>query len=216
MPAPSAPTSRTCRPGSAVRASTSIVRRPNGRGHGRSIEKPTGATAPHTSRNLERRSCRAGRSWRTSSDSMLVSATDSLPAVESHRVTRRFAVTFVANGVRMALSLLTWLLIARGLGASGYGDLTFLLGSFAAINLMLDFGSQHAFHTLVSARPRGPLFFGVYLVWTLVVQWGLTATVIAFALPAPLFQGIWLGHPRASVLLALTATFLTSQVWAMV
>ena len=86
---------------------------------------------------------------------------EGLTPPESHRVSRRFAVTLVANALRMALSLLTWLLIARGLGASGYGDLTFLLGSFAAINLVLDFGSSHAFHTLVSARPRGPVFFAV-------------------------------------------------------
>lgn len=133
-----------------------------------------------------------------------------------HKVSLRFVVTFVANGLRMALSLLTWLIIARYLGASGYGDLTFLMGSFAAINLLLDFGTAHAFHTLVSARPRGPVFFGVYLAWTVLVQWGLTALVIAVVLPAGLFDRIWLGHTRAAVLLALTATFLTSQMWAMV
>ena len=134
----------------------------------------------------------------------------------SHRVTLRFAVTFVGNGLRMALSLLTWLIIARAMGASGYGDLTFLLGSFAAINLLLDFGSAHAFHTMVSARPRGPTFFSIYLAWTVLVQWGVTALAITVLLPAQAFERIWLGHSRGAVLLALTATFLTSQLWAMV
>jgi O-antigen/teichoic acid export membrane protein len=128
----------------------------------------------------------------------------------------RFAVTLVANGLRTALSLLTWLIIARAMGANGYGDLTFLLGSFAAINLLLDLGTAHAFHTKVSARPRGAKFFLVYLAWTVGVQWGLTALVIGLVLPGPMFDRVWLGHDRVVVLLALTATFLMSQLWTMV
>lgn len=134
----------------------------------------------------------------------------------NRRVPLRFAVTFVANGVRMALSLLTWLVIARGLGAHEYGNLTFLMGSFAAINLMLDFGTAHAFHTMVSARSRGPKFFALYIAWTVLVQWGVTALVIGVLMPTGWFERIWFGHDRSVVLLALTATFLTSQMWAMV
>lgn len=138
------------------------------------------------------------------------------PQIANRRVPQRFAVTLVANGLRMALSLLTWLMVARALGADGYGNLAFLMGSFGAINLLLDFGSAHAFHTLVSARPRGRRFFAIYLTWTVLVQWGVTALAIVVLLPDDLFARVWFGLSRPLVLLALTATFLTSQMWAMV
>jgi O-antigen/teichoic acid export membrane protein len=128
----------------------------------------------------------------------------------------RFAATFAANVVRAGLSFFTGILIARALGAGGYGNLNFLLGSFTAITTLLDAGSTSAFYTLLSSRKRPPLFFAAYFVWTFGVQFLVTLLVIAFVLPNAAVQRLWLGHDRGLVLLAFAASFMVSQTWAAV
>src|SRR5881628_994812 len=81
------------------------------------------------------------------------------------RVVVRVGVTFVANLVRAGLSFVSGILIARGLGASGYGDLNFLLGSFAAISQLLEMGTSSAFYTFISQRRRSRAIVTLYLCW---------------------------------------------------
>lgn len=136
--------------------------------------------------------------------------------LHSEHVLTRFAATLLANIVRTVLSFVAGIVIARALGVSDYGDLNFLLGSFAAINLVLDLGSSPAFYTLVARRKRGWTFFGVYIAWTFGVQFFGTLLILAIVLPSSLVQRIWLGHGRAEILLAFAVSFALTQMWTMV
>jgi len=128
----------------------------------------------------------------------------------------RAGASIGANLVRGAVSVATGLVIARSLGATGFGDYAFLLGTFAALALLLDFGTTSAFYTMLARRPRGIRFFVVYVVWTVGVQFVATALVIGLALPDEALRKIWLGLDRPLVLLSLTASFVMTQVWTTV
>jgi len=140
------------------------------------------------------------------------------PAAQSfrERTIVRFAVTATANVFRLALSFLSGLVVARGLGAANYGDFSFLLGSFTAINLILDMGSSPAYYTFLAARKRKPTFFLVYLLWTIGIQFGGTVLVLWLILPERAVHWVWAGQGRNLVLLAFGVSFMTTQIWTMV
>jgi O-antigen/teichoic acid export membrane protein len=106
-------------------------------------------------------------------------------------------------------------MIARGLGASSYGDLNFLLGSFAAISSLLDLSTSSAFYTFISKRQRSRKFILLYSTW-MGFQFVLTVLAVGLLLPATVIDRIWLGHGRGMVLLAFAASFLMTQLWGMV
>ncbi|MBK9161520.1 MAG: lipopolysaccharide biosynthesis protein [Nitrosomonadales bacterium] len=127
----------------------------------------------------------------------------------------RFLVSVVANALRASLTLLTGILLARGLDPSGYGDLAFLLGSFVAVRALLNMGSSSAFYTFLSQRARERRFYLFYFSW-LALQFVITLSLVALIIPHGLFEKIWLGHSRGIVLLAFVAVFMQQQVWQMV
>jgi O-antigen/teichoic acid export membrane protein len=127
----------------------------------------------------------------------------------------RFGATLLANLLRGGFSFISGVLIARGLGASNYGDLNFLLGSFAAFSQLLDMGTSSAFYTFISQRRRTWKFFSLYFSW-LISQFLTTVIVVGFLLPADMLERIWVGHDRQIVLLAFAASFLMTQLWGMV
>ncbi|HVO33403.1 MAG TPA: oligosaccharide flippase family protein [Elusimicrobiota bacterium] len=133
----------------------------------------------------------------------------------AEKFTVRFGATFVSNILRAGFSFISGVLVARRLGATHYGDLTFLLGSFAAVGLLLDMGTSSAFFTLISRKPQSRSFVLPYLGWTF-LQWLATMVVIGVFMPASSFRLIWLGHDRHVVLLAFTTSFLTNQAWNLV
>lgn len=127
-------------------------------------------------------------------------------------VRTRFLLSVAANVVRAALSLATGLLVARGLDPSHYGDLTYLLGSFVAIRVLLDMGSSNAFYTFISRQPRGRTFYLLYFGW-LLLQFAVSLLMVAAVLPQGVVEKIWFGHSREMILLALVASFMQQQVW---
>jgi O-antigen/teichoic acid export membrane protein len=127
-------------------------------------------------------------------------------------VKTRFLVSVGANALRAVVSLCTGLLIARGLGPSGYGDLTYLLASFVAIRALLDLGSSNAFYTFISRSPRGRKFYSMYFGW-LLLQFALSLLLVAVVFPQDVLHAIWLGHSRDLILYALVASFMQQQVW---
>lgn len=127
-------------------------------------------------------------------------------------VKTRFLVSVGANALRAVVSLCTGLLVARGLGPSGYGDLTYLLASFVAVRALLDLGSSNAFYTFISRSPRNRTFYSMYFGW-LLLQFTLSMLLVAVIFPQDVLQSIWLGHPRDLILYALVASFMQQQVW---
>jgi len=127
----------------------------------------------------------------------------------------RFLVSVIANALRAGITFACGILIARGLGPIGYGDLTFLLGSFIAIRALVDFGSSSGFYTFISRHPRGDRFYLFYFSW-LVLQFVITLALVALIIPSDLFKKIWLGQLRDTVALAFVAVFIQQQVWQMI
>jgi O-antigen/teichoic acid export membrane protein len=125
----------------------------------------------------------------------------------------RFLLAVAANALRSLVSLVTGLLIARGLSPQGYGKLTFLLGSFVAIRALLDLGSSNAFFTFISRQRRDRAFYAQYCGW-LAVQFLLSFLLVAAIFPQSVLEHIWLGEDRGTVLIALIASFLQQQVWS--
>jgi O-antigen/teichoic acid export membrane protein len=127
-------------------------------------------------------------------------------------IKQRFLFSLGANVVRAAVSLITGLLVARGLGPTDFGNLAYLLGSFWAIRALLDMGTSSAFYTFIAQRHRTGLYYVVYLGW-LTFQFLFSAALVALLLPAVVVDRFWLGQEREMILLALLATFLQNQVW---
>lgn len=130
----------------------------------------------------------------------------------SSSVSKRFAISVGTNLLRALLGFLTGMLVARGLKPAGYGDLTFLLGSFVAIRSLLDMGTSNAFFTFISQRQRGRRFYLLYAAW-LAFQFLLSVLMVAIILPDSLIARVWLGNAREIILVALVAAFMQQQVW---
>lgn len=131
--------------------------------------------------------------------------------LNSNSVKTRFLVSVGANGIRSIIGFVTGLLVARALNPSGYGDLMFLLGSFAAIRGLLDMGTSSAFYTFLSRHTQGRRFYLAYFFWT-ALQFLITLALVALIIPAGLFEKIWLGHNREIVIIAFLAAFMQQQV----
>src|SRR5579863_9718891 len=92
-------------------------------------------------------------------------------------VRRRFVFTVTSNLLRSLLSFTASMLLARWLGPSSFGTMTFLLGTFLALRAVMELGSSSAFFTFMSQRPRSRSFVRAYYGW-LLLQFLLAATVI--------------------------------------
>ena len=131
--------------------------------------------------------------------------------LNSNSVKTRFLVSVGVNGIRSILGFASGLLVARALNPTGYGDLMFLLGSFAAIRGLLDMGTSSAFYTFLSRHTQGRRFYLVYFFLT-ALQFLITLTLVAWIIPSSLFEKIWLGHNREIVIIAFLAAFMQQQV----
>lgn len=132
--------------------------------------------------------------------------------VNSKSVRVRFMISLASNGMRALLSFSTGLVLARAMTPAGYGDLSFLLGSFVALRTLLDLGTSNAFYTFISQEKRPAAYYSYYFLW-LSAQFFFTAAVIFALLPGDFIDRIWLGHSRQAVLLAFAASFLQQQIW---
>ncbi len=144
---------------------------------------------------------------------MLTEKPDGIRLTE--RMAIRFGATFLANLLRACFSFASGILIARALGASRYGDLSFLLGSFAAISQLMEMGTSSAFYTFISKRRQSGAFFAFYFAWV-VFQFVVTVVLVGLLLPVSVIGHIWVGHERSIVLLAFMASFVVTQVWGIV
>ena len=127
----------------------------------------------------------------------------------------RFAATLTANLLRAVAAFASGAVVARALGAADFGDLNFLLASFAAFLPLLDAGSSSAFFTFLARERRGARFFGVFSVW-LIVQAVVPVVLIGLLLPNHLLAKVWLSQPRPAILLAFGTVFLSTQLWGSV
>lgn len=123
----------------------------------------------------------------------------------------RFLSTFITNILRVGISFIAGLVIARTLGPGEYGNFNFLLGSLTSLAALVDMASSSAFYTFISQRHRGRRFFIYYGIWILVQL--LILLLLVLFLPDSIREKIWLGHPFGLVFLALFAGFAMNQLW---
>jgi O-antigen/teichoic acid export membrane protein len=128
---------------------------------------------------------------------------------------KRFVFTVGMNLFRSGLSFSTAMLLARWLGPSTYGNLAFLLGTFAGVRALLDMGSGAAFFTFLSQRPRSRRFVGSFFLW-LLAQFLVPLVAISVLFPSSWVRSIWHGEPRSLVVLAFVAAFMQLSVWPVV
>jgi len=126
---------------------------------------------------------------------------------------RRFLITLAAQSAKSAFSFLAGIVVARGLGPNDFGNLSFLLGSFAGIRAILDLGSSYAFFTLTAQRPRSRVFYLYYASWFLLVQMGLPVLCMMVLLPDRTLDTLWLSQPRDLVVLAFLASTMQYALW---
>jgi len=126
----------------------------------------------------------------------------------------RFFSTFATNILRVGISFIAGLLIARTLGPGEYGNFSFLLGSFISFAALANMGSSSAFYTFISQKRHSRKFFLYYAVWVLFQL--LILLFFVLFLPDSIRQKIWLGHPFGLVILALLASFAMNQLWTFV
>ncbi|MBA3017202.1 MAG: hypothetical protein FP811_03425, partial [Desulfobacteraceae bacterium] len=123
----------------------------------------------------------------------------------------RFLSTFITNILRVGISFIAGLVIARTLGPGEYGNFNFLLGSFTSLATLADIASSYAFYTFISQRQRGRKFFFYYSGWVLAQL--LILLLFVLFLPDSIRQKIWLGHQFEMVFLALLASIAMNQLW---
>ncbi|MBD3379365.1 MAG: hypothetical protein GF408_02770 [Candidatus Omnitrophica bacterium] len=127
-------------------------------------------------------------------------------------VKARYFTTLAAGLFRTGLGFVTGLVIARALGPSGFGNVSFLLGTFTSIDALIGMGSAAAFYTFVSQRRRDRGFYVYYFGW-LAARFVLVSALILFLLPGSVRDSIWLGLDRDLIFLAFLASFAINQIW---
>ena len=123
----------------------------------------------------------------------------------------RFLSTFLSNVLRMSISFVTGIVIARNLGPGEYGDFNFLLGSFMSLTTLVDMASSSAFYTFISQKPRGKKFFVYYASW--VMSQLVILFLIVLLLPDSIREKIWIGHSFELILLGLIVNFSMNKLW---
>lgn len=132
--------------------------------------------------------------------------------IYNQNIKTRFAVTLFTNIATAALSFFTGIVIAAGLDPAGYGNYSFLLGSFTSITALLDMGTSSAFYTFVSQKRRSSKFYLYYFLW-ITIQFAVVLSLISVIFPDVLLRKIWLGHTRRLIILGFIASFMMNKVW---
>lgn len=131
--------------------------------------------------------------------------------MNKNSIKTRFFSTFITNILRVGISFITGLIIARTLGPSEYGNFNFLIGSFTSLATLVDMATSSAFYTFISQKQRGRKFFGYYAIW-IFTQFIILLGITLF-IPDTIKNKIWLGQPGGLVFLALLVNFSMNQIW---
>ncbi len=124
---------------------------------------------------------------------------------------KRYAVTIAANCVRGFLLYLAGIIVARSLSLPAYGEYSYLVAVFIALNSLLDLGGNTAFYTFMAEKPRSACFVLSYLLWQ-VLQIGVVLSAL-YLLPLSWAAVLWPQLSTATVALGFIAIFCQYQLW---
>lgn len=102
--------------------------------------------------------------------------------VNSQSVKIRFYFRLLANVVRIGLSFVVGIIIARSLGPEGYGNYNFLLGSFVSIVALAYMGTSSPFYTFLTQRKQNLKYYLYYII-LLGIQFILILFLITLIFP---------------------------------
>ena len=130
-------------------------------------------------------------------------------------IVRRSMVSIAANTLKILLTFITSILLARGLGVAEFGIFAFLMSSFTATRLLLDMGTSRAFFTFISKYNRSKRFYSYYSIW-LFIQFVISILFIVVIAPDTWVEKIWQGEKQSRIVLAFVAVFLQQSLWIMI
>jgi len=110
------------------------------------------------------------------------------------------------------MSFATGVFVARGLGPEDYGLMMFLLGTFIAIQQLLDLGTSSAFFTFLSEKKQSWQFARWYFAW-LLMQFLIPLVCIGFLFSDSWLSVIWHNDERPLILMACLAAFFQHTLW---
>jgi O-antigen/teichoic acid export membrane protein len=124
----------------------------------------------------------------------------------------RSIISISANLTKAFFSLLTGILLARGLGPEEYGVFAFFIGTFVSIRVVMEMGASGAFFTFISKNERAKNFFSYYIGW-ITLQFVLSVIFITIIAPDTWVEKIWEGESRERVIIAFVAIFFQQTIW---
>ncbi len=125
---------------------------------------------------------------------------------------KRYLFTIITTLFRAIFSFVTGILLARFLGQTLFGSMSFLMGTFMALKQLLDMGSSQAFFTFMSKELRSKFFVVIFFSW-LIFQLVSVTLVIGFMLTTKWVQIIWHGENKGLIILSFLAVFLQNSIW---
>jgi O-antigen/teichoic acid export membrane protein len=135
------------------------------------------------------------------------------PRLNAMSVRHRALISILTNTIRVALGFITGMLLARELSPQGYGELTFLIGTFVAARALMDAGISNAFFTFISQQSQSLKLYLFYCASQL-IQFATLFLFVKLIIPDDILHLIWVNiDDRNQILLALCATFMQQSVW---
>lgn len=128
-----------------------------------------------------------------------------------YRLIFSFGATFVRSGFALGASLL----LARCLGVTQFGNMSFLLSTFMAFLSLIDMGSSSAFFTFLSQKKQSYQFIMWYFRW-MGLECIVVLLVLGFIFPNDWINYLWKGASKGLVLIAFLAVFLQHGLWPIV
>ncbi len=133
-------------------------------------------------------------------------------STSSPTIFHRFAGSVLLTLLRSIVIFSTGLILARWLGPSHYGSMTFLLASMMAIKQVIDLASSNAFFTFLSKKKRTFRFIRFYWLW-LGIQFIVMIFLVKVLLPETSIELFWNGENRNLVVLSFVAMFMQNIAW---
>ena len=126
----------------------------------------------------------------------------------------RIVYSFFSNVFRASIIFFNSLALARLLGPTDFGRMSFLIATFLSLKGLLDMFTSSAFFTILSQRVQTKNFVNIYIVY-LFLQIFIVALILLIV-PNSFINIVWKGEQKLLVLLALIAVFMQNSIWGVV
>lgn len=127
-------------------------------------------------------------------------------------ILNRSAYTIFANGLRSLFNFLAAIFLARMLGPSDFGLMSFVIASFVALRSLVDLGFSSAFYTFISESKNILNLSLTYLI-ILFIQFLLPLLIIFYLFPESLTLFLWKDANTLLIFFGYIAIFAQYYLW---